>query len=113
MSDRRFPCGPARLGPNQMGPEQQAQQKRGARAHDDEPPHGATLTATEQLLHLGAGHKHQQEQAEPIDERQNVARMPGGVKEMIHERQPAKQRWAQHDASQDFTDHLGLTESDE
>jgi hypothetical protein len=96
-----------------VGSDQQAQQKRGAGAHDDEPPDGSALTATEQLLHLRAGHKHQQEKAEPIDERQNVARVPGGVKEMVHEGQPAKQRRPQHDAGQDLADHLGLTKSDE
>ena len=30
-------------------------------------------------------------------------------KDVHRERQPAKQRRTQHDARQDFTDHLGLT----
>ena len=47
-------------GADQVRPERQPEQERGAGADDNEPTHVAPFAATEELLHLGAGEKHQQ-----------------------------------------------------
>ena len=65
----RFPLGPASARADQPGSEDQPEHERQAGADDDEPADFAPFFAAEQVLRLGAGQKHQQQQAKPVDER--------------------------------------------
>lgn len=92
---------------NEMGPEGQPEQERYAGPDDDEPTHGPALAPAEQLLHLGAGDEHQQQEPEPVDETEDLAIVPGGAHEVLDERQPAQQRRTECDAGQDLPTTFG------
>ncbi len=92
-----------------MRPEDEPQQERYAGAHDDEPAHVAPLAPAEQLLDFSAGDEHQQQEAEPVDEAEDVAVVPGGADDVLDERQPAEQCRPQDDTGQNFAHHFGLT----
>ncbi|OIN34659.1 hypothetical protein A3649_04290 [Mycobacterium ulcerans] len=65
------------------------------------------MSPGEQLLHLGAGQKHQQQQAKPVDKGQDVAAVFDGVDDVLHEWQASQQCRPQHDAGQNLSHYLG------
>ena len=104
--------GAGERGADEPGTERQPKDKRYSRAHDGQPTHFAALFAGKQLAGLGAGKEHQQEQAEPVHEIQNICLLPDGVHQARRPGQSANQRGAQHHAREDLAHYLRLPESD-
>ena len=76
-------------------------------------PTSPSLFMGEELLRLGAGEKHQQQQAKPVNKAEDFTAMLDGVGEMSNCRHAAKQRRAKHDAGSDFTHDLRLAQAHE
>ena len=87
----------------------EAENEWNAGTHNREPSDFAALFACEEVLCFCARKKHEQEQAEPVDEIQGAGVVqggldnPGGV-------QTAKERGAEDDTGQDLSDNPGLAQ---
>ncbi|MDQ1692829.1 MAG: hypothetical protein QOH85_364, partial [Acidobacteriaceae bacterium] len=58
------------------------------------------------------GQEHEQEQAKPIDEVEDVALMLGATDEVRNGRKAAEQGGTQHDSGEDLTNDTGLAQLD-
>jgi len=65
------------------------------------------------LARFGSGEKHQEKQAEPVDEVQRVALMAGGFGQGGSDAEPAEQSGSEDNSGEDFSNHLWLAEFNE
>jgi hypothetical protein len=94
--------------PNEPGSEQQSKDERQSCADNREPAYFAPLIAREELLRLGAGKEHEQQQSQPVNEIEDIALMPGALKEAGGPWQASDERIAENNAGQYFADNLWL-----
>lgn len=96
--------------PDQPWGEEQAEQERHAGADEDEPADFAPLCAGEEVLCLCSGKKHQQKQAQPVDEIDDVALVLRRLEEVRGKGEAAQKGIAQNHSCQNLANDFRLAQ---